>query len=273
MNNDLMDYIYDLKDKYKTHFGLTSGKLDFRTATQINCILIMISAIFITYLTQVNFIALLFLLICTLSGFHYNYYCKKTLFAPISISICFGLLIGISYFSTTSTIDYSLILLCICYGFAQIWVQISVLGYAKDIESDKINLFRYWGSKLDEDKLIISNKVKIYGWLSKLPMPIFGFLIWNEANGSLPSLLLFTMVVVSTFCLYKYILSSHKWSHKKTLTHCGGVEISTYFGLLIVLENVLGWIVIGIMIILPLLWYIGWIRVFWGRGRGIAPRV
>jgi len=272
-HNNLMDIRFDIYDAHKQHFPLVRGDIDYFTASEFNryglCILAMLGAI----MTRLKPIALLLLFVCMTAGFTYNWICKKSLWAPVPITICFGLLIGVPFFTYRDTAS-PLILAALGYGCAQIWAQIAVLGYAKDIGSDRVNLLRELGLELVGNKLVYrSKRPMLFALMSKAPwMAAFlvAVLLFAE-NPPWVGVVVGGLWAGACLSLAQTILPG-PWKRGGVLRYCALCEIFTYFAFVVALYGVLGTIGVLVMVSLPLAWYLIWVRVYWGTWR-VGPKV
>lgn len=269
-HNNLTDYEWDLKDTSKSHHPLVSGELKYGTAYGIVCAMFFISTVWIMFLTKLHFLPVILLVISVLSGMGYNYLSKKSLIAPILISICFGILPGISYFSYTEQLS-PLILIVIGYAFFQILFQISVEGYIKDIQHDPVNLYRKFGCKIERDRYYGTSISKIFAMTIKLPMLLFGLLICIMCSTPLWGIIMFLVMVILALYSSWYLVRDKKWERGRVVRFCAITEIITYFGLVFCLAGIFGIYGVLFLLVFPLAWFIFWNKIFWNTW--IAPAV
>ena len=273
-HNNLCDFRYDVEDPAKQHFPLGRGEISYFWASEVNRYGLVLLALFAAYLTGLRPMALVFLFLTMTAGFCYNWVCKRSLLAPIPISLCFGLLAGVPYFSTSNVVS-PLMLVVFGYGVAQISFQIGWEGYAKDLESDKINLIRFLGGRIERvsfpARFKPSTKSKVYAWASKLPMLPLGLVVWMCSGSGQPALTGFVALTLAAFWSAHQLIKERLWVHKRTVMFCALCEMLTYYALVSALEGVLGPLGVLVMIFFPTSWFLIFNYIYWGRV--ITPKV
>ena len=269
-HNNLTDYEFDIHDKSKAHHPLVSGYMRLSTAYGIVYIMFFLSTAWIVWLIHNSIISIVLLIISVLSGVGYNYLCKKHLISPLLISICFGLLPGISFFSYISNATIGIILI-IMYAFFQILFQISVEGYIKDIEHDPVNLYRRFGCYVKNNKYVATLSSQIYGYTIKLPMLLLGLLIIMYYSAPVWGIVSFLILFLLTMYSVHYLLKNKDWNRNRVVKMCAITEIITYFALIFACAGVYGMVGVIFLVVFPLSWFMFWNKVFWGTV--IEPKV
>jgi len=268
-NNNVMDLWADLGDGHKSHMPLVAGEMPLRDAVQVNAVLLLLTGFFGVLLTGFRPVAVVLLIVCCLSGFHYNYYCKRTVLAVASITLCFGLLPGVSYFSLA---DGSLMIgFVLAYCLAQIHWQIGWSGFIKDLLVDKVNLLRNLGCRVSGGWFVPSKGAQVYGWGSRLLLVVLGCWIWAlSGSGALALLLLVVLVTTSVFSSHE-LINYREFTHMEIVRFCALTEILTLWVLLFALQGIIGWAAVVALVAVPLMWFVSWNYIYWGRL--IAPNV
>jgi len=269
-NNNIMDYWHDLDDPHKSHMVLVSGAIPLRHAIQVNAALIALTAFLGAYLTRLSPLPLLVLIACALSGFAYNLVSKATVLGPVPISLCFGLLAAVSYFSAGGE-PCTLIGLVLAYLLAAIWFQIAWEGFKKDIEADRVNLLRRLGAKVEGDRFVATRGAVLFGWASKLPTIALGIPIFAASGSSWVAAVPLALAIAGQGYASAKLIFPGRWVHRETVRYCAVTEILTLWTLLFALQGAIGWAAVAALIAIPLAWFVFWNRVYWKSY--IAPRV
>lgn len=273
-HNNICDFRVDADDPAKRHFPLVAGKISFFWASEVNRVGMVFLMLFGAFLTGLRPVSTFFLVVVVVSGFLYNYMSKVSVLAPIPIALCFGLLAGVPYFSISDEVS-PLILATLGFGLAQIWTQIAVLGYYKDMESDKVSLLKILGAKLVGERLklyVASRKSVGFSWVSKLPMVALGLAVWFLADSDVASLAVLVLFTTSTLMVFHNIVKTKVWNHDEALRNCALCEILTYWSVVVALQGVLSWFGVLVMTVAPLAWFLLWNRLYWKTWR-IGPKV
>lgn len=268
LNNNLMDYRYDKLDPHKSHFPLVRGDVGYEAAVQLDCVLLTAMGIAGALLSNANPVALLFLAVCTASGFAYNWISKVSLLAPIPISACFGLLIGFPYFAEGGELNV-LISLSLAFWLATIAYQIAYSGYYKDMLSDKVNLLRRLGARvLRGTRFVPTRATKAFGRsLTAVKVALAVAIACAVGSVNLAMSLPFTLLMI---WLVVRQTREHRFRQGTATRICALVEMSTYYAYA---AAILGPVEALVMILLPTAWFVGVSTYYWGKEWAIGPKV
>jgi len=279
LHNNLCDYSDDKKDVHKIHHPLVSGAVSVDNAWQLNVILSVFASLLGAFLLRGSFIGLTILVTVIVCGWSYNLVCKKSLTAPIWISICFGFLVLLPYSVNKGLyFDDTIIWLVTAYATAQIWYQIAVEGYLKDLEHDPVNLLSLLGARIyvlafgmTVNRKTVTWKCKnlsladgawYFAGISKIPMVVLGgaLVVVTSSNMSFVILVIGVMAVI-----YGHrVLLDYRWNHNNVLRWCAIVEIVTYLTLLWLLYGLLDIWQCLFLTFYPLIWFASWNRLYFG---------
>lgn len=267
-DNNLCDYEHDLKDPAKQHFALIKGDISLYQAKIVNALLFLPTLFFGLYLSHPiseHPTAFAFLMLAIVSGLLYNRTCKKSLLAPIHITIAFTALPLFSYFTVASTFSMPMVLVG-AYTILLMLFQIAFEGYLKDIESDPVNLLRRLGAyTYDMGKSLYLGE-QIYFWLTmKTATVLIGYKIVVTVQSDLIAEL--TFYILSTFVFILLTLLAFypdgTFDNKLVTKNAARMEIVTYFALIVALQGLLGWIIVAILMLYPILWFLGLNKLTW----------
>jgi hypothetical protein len=271
IHNNIADLPYDLADPRKKHFPLVSGAIEFRKADEINRFLMILFCFYALYLTRLQPVPTFFLFIAISGGLLYDYFSKVTPLAVPGVATAWGILPIISYSSTTSSFGPVITWVTI-YSWVQVFVQISVLGFIKDMEAPKENnLMRKLGCRVDGDKFFCSLKAFSYATLLKGFHMFLLIPVLLSANSShLAWVLSVAFFLISYFPYQK--LMSLEWERDKVLGRCVLNEAFAFFAVMPAIQGVIGWENVILLLVYPPVWVFTWMRLQWGSWR-LGPKV
>lgn len=273
IHNNLADFSSDIVDPRKTHCPLVSGAINFRKADEVNRVLMILFCFYSLYLTNLQVVPTLLLLLAIGGGLDYDYYSKiKPAFALPGISIAWGILPLISYFSTTSQFS-PVVMWLTFYSCVQVFVQISVLGFVKDMEAPRENNWmRTLGCRVEGgDQFICSRKAFIFATLVKGFHTLLLFPILLISNSSLLTWAFSIGFYTVSYVPYKKLLNP-KWEREKVLARCVLNEAFCFLASISAIQGVIGWETTFFMLLYPPIWVFVWMRLQWGNWR-IGPKV
>jgi len=272
VDNNIEDYEHDRKDPAKMHFPLVTGEVTLKQAKTF-CYTGMLSAFLLGVLmAEFRLLPVVFLLLTFTFGRLYNALSKISIFSPVYISGSFTSLVLFAYYSRYSECDLNpLIALFALYTFFLMFWQIAWEGYIKDIESDKVNLLRILGCKINDGVFEPSLKGRIFGWSLRIPTIIIGAIMLTVTNGDWIAWMGFiTLSICVLYSTYK-LVERRKHDHGKTVMFCAVTEVLVYFSIVVALYGVLGTIATLTLILYPILWFMALNRITWRTW--ITPRV
>jgi len=281
IHNNITDLPYDKTDPRKTHFPLVTGAINFRKADEINRFLMIVFCFYTLSLTRLQVVPTLLLLVAIGSGLIYDYYSKVTPIAIIGVSTAWGILPLISYYSTTSSFSLVIIYLTI-YSWVQVFIQISVLGFIKDIEAPRENnLMRKLGCRITTgspglswylvSRLRCSSTAKAYAnGLKYFHMALLVLVLLISSSSALAWGLSLLLYLIS-WIPYKRLMSPI-WQRDKVLGRCVLNEAFCFLASIAAIQGVIGWEATLFMLIYPPIWVFVWMRLQWGTWR-VGPKV
>jgi len=262
MQNNLMDYQYDLKDSAKQHFPLVTGEISMSIAFFVTYSLMALCFIVGLFLSNGRPLSILFLISAFFFGTLYNMQSKKSLLSPLYISVAFTSLLLFAYFSVAGGMSV-LMLLVALYAFFMLMFQISVEGYTKDLETDPVNLLRWLGCDCGLGKIRITGRAKVYAWMMRVPTYLLAFGIWYYSKSDIFSLALICLLIPMTSKTVWKLLESGDYDNKKTVRYCAVIEILTYWILVLALQGAIGWIWTIVLVVYPILWFLMLNQITW----------
>jgi hypothetical protein len=230
------------------------------------------------YLTRLQPIPAFFLLIAINGGLLYDYFSKVTPLAIFGVSTAWGILPIISYYSTTSTFSPTIMWVTI-YSWVQVFVQISVLGFIKDIEAPRENnLMRKFGCRVEGDRrapttlrFICSAKAFAYATVLKSFHMFLLIIVLAVSNSSPLAWFLSFLFFLVSWVPYKRLMSS-KWQRDKVLGRCVLNEAFAFFAVMPAIQGVIDWGPVFLMLVYPPVWVFVWMRLQWKEWR-LGPKV
>lgn len=266
--NNLADYEHDLKDPAKKSHPLISGKVDIHIAYHIDIALHAFLLLMGVLLTDGKLLPTFFLVICVVTGWLYNWTCKRSLVAPAFISISFGFLLLISYLTYADGFT-PLVVVVTAYAISQMFFQIAVEGYLKDIEHDPVNLLRELGVRIRRGRLRMSIGGIVFSFSSKMATYLSGICLTVYIGGFFSLMVFILGMTVQNSIFFK--LAQPAWDRKKVVRNCALMEIVTYFTLIWILFPVVGLWESIVMTLYPMAWFVVWNKMYWGTS--IRPKV
>jgi len=271
MHNNITDLPYDSVDPRKKHFPLVSGAVNFRKADEVDRYLMVIFCFFVAYLTRLQPLPIFFIVIAISGGLLYDYFNKVTPFAILGISTAWGILPLISYYSTTSNFSQVIMWITI-YSWFQVFVQILVLGFIKDIEAPRENnLMRKLGCRVENGQFICSRTAGSCATTLKAFHMILLMDVLVVANSSPFAWLLSFLFYVISWVPYMKLMNL-KWEREKVLGRCVLNEAFCFLASIAAMQGVIGWEATLFMLVYPPIWVFGWMRLQWGQWR-LGPKV
>lgn len=269
--NNIRDLKHDRQDPAKKHFPLVSGEIPLTQAKRLYFSLTLITLLIGIWLSTGHVLSLFFLISAVFFGHLYNWRSKKEIISPLYITLAFISLPLFSYFAHTPRMSL-LMGLVILYMIFLMMFQIAVEGYMKDIDSDRVSLLKWMGTKYSEEgKITINRATKVFAWSLKVPVVIIFLLIWAESQSSRIGLVLgFLLVGGLTWSSIK-LLESGSFDNAKRVRHCAVVEVLTYVLLVVALQGHLGWAALIFFVVYPIGWFLSFNRLTWGTL--VTPRV
>jgi len=271
VHNNIADLPYDSADPRKKHFPLVSGVINFRKADEIDRFLMILFCFYALYLTRLQPVPTFFLILAISGGLLYDYFNKVTPLAVLGVSTAWGILPIISYYSTTSSFS-PVIMWVTIYSWVQVFVQISVLGFIKDIEAPRENnLMRKLGCRVEGDRFIYSSMAFSYAVIMKGFHMFLLIPIWLTSNSSELACLL-SLLFFLTSCAPYWKLMSPKWERDKVLGRCVLNEAFAFFAVMPAIQGVIGRGPVFLMLVYPPIWVFVWMRLQW-KGWRLGPKV
>jgi len=271
IHNNIADLPYDSVDPRKKHFPLVSGVINFRKADEIDKFLMILFCFYALYLTRLQPIPTFFLFLAIIGGLLYDYFSKVTPLAVPGVSTAWGILPIISYSSTTSSFSPVIIWVTI-YSWIQVFVQISVLGFIKDMEAPRENnLMRKLGCRVEGDKFVCSVWAFSYAAILKTFHYLLLIMVLAVSNSSPLAWFLSFLLYWVSWVPYKRLMSP-KWQRDKVLGRCVLNEAFAFFAVMPAIQDVIGWGSVLLMLVYPPIWVFVWMRLQWGEWR-LGPKV
>jgi len=271
IHNNIADVEYDSVDPRKKHFPLVTGVIKFRRADEIDRFLLILLAFYATLLTKLQPIAAFFVILAITSGLLYDCYSKVTPLAVVGVANAWGLLPLISYYSVTSNFSPVLMFLVV-YAWVQVFIQISVLGFLKDLEAPRENNFlRVLGSYVVGDALVFSSSATLYMMVTKL-IHMFLLIPVLVTSGSSWSAVILSVVLYSLSWVMYAETINRKWERDKVLGRIVLNEAFSFLAAMPAIQGVIGWGPVFLMLIYPPIWVFIWMRLQWKKWR-LGPKV
>jgi 4-hydroxybenzoate polyprenyltransferase len=264
MVNNILDLPYDMRDPHKQHFPLVSGRISLREAW--TCLLIghAIGLAMIFWLSSGTWawsLGLSFLLF----GWLYNMECKThPLRAPLWNCITTMLVPAFSFYSTTDHLNWMACLLFL-YTFLLAAFQIGYEGSMKDMQSDRTNLGKLLGARVEGGYFHPSWALPT-GVALRVAMLFVSLLIAEGLSFYSTAVLGFLMVLLSAL-----LLRRRRWNHRRVLKELAINEITMYFVLLSSFSWLIGLAATATLVVTMVLWFLAWNRFYWGTA--ITPVV
>jgi len=264
LQNNVHDYMYDLKDPHKQHFPLVRGTIKLKHAFIVAYTGIIGVSVIPFILGGIPSLSV-YIFGTLIPGTIYNLFSKKTLLKPIPISICFPTIPLASYLSASPVIDIKIIVLVLTFVATMLY-QIGYSGELKDIDRAEKNILRSIGS---------TKWVAVYAIAIKTSnILIAAYLLYLNLDGlSITNMVIIGMFVITTVAIaellyqqtYDYIKwTKHSWDRNQALKNMSFMEIFSYILIIVASANVLGILYAPLWIILPILWFITFNRVIFG---------
>jgi len=271
IHNNIADLPYDSVDPRKSHFPLVSGAINFRMADEVVRYLMILFCFFTLYLTKLQPVPTFFLLFAISGGLLYDYFNKVTPLAVLGVATAWGILPIISYYSTTSGFS-PIIMWVTIYSWVQVFVQISVLGWIKDIEAPRENnLMRKFGCRVEGDRFICSFVAFSFATFLKTFHMLLLLVVLLISNSSPLAGLLSLLFYTVSWIPYRRLMSP-KWERDKVLGRCVLNEAFAFFAVMPAVQGVIGWGPVFLMLVYPPIWVFGWMRLQWREWR-LGPKV
>lgn len=289
-HNGLTDLEWDRKDPNKSHFPLVSGKIRERSALMLVTVGTLIGVVW-GWLQAGwwNLPALFWIIWATLWGVSYNLTSKRSLLAPIFISASFSCLPLYGYYAAGSTIYHAFDVdgvwgmvtdigfLLWAYTFMLMFFQIAVSGYLKELEQeDQPNLLRTLGAFVGKERLrVYAGGYGLFVILSRLGTIVVGAVILCTEIG-LPlwehGMMFFMLLTLMVLAATAIETCGGEWNRELRVQWMAIVEILVYWSLVVALLPLLGTLTALAFMLLPLVWFVAWNRILWGK-RYISPKV
>jgi len=272
VDNNIEDYKHDKEDPAKKHFPLVTGEVSLKQAKAF-CYTGMLSAFLLgVWMAEFRLLPVAFLTLTFTFGRLYNTLSKRSIFSPVYISGSFTSLVLFAYYSRYSGCDFNpLIMLFTLYTFFLMFWQIAWEGYIKDIESDRINLLRVIGCRVQNGTFKPSTLGKIFGWGFRLPTIIIGLAILYVTGGEMVAWIGFVALSASVLYSAHRLVKKRRYDHGETVMFCAVTEVQVYFSIVLALKKVLGTPATLTLIFYPIIWFITLNRITWKTW--ITPRV
>jgi len=272
VDNNIEDYEHDRKDPAKNHFPLVTGEVPLKQAKTFCYTGMLIAFLLGIWMAEFRLLPVAFLLLTFTFGRLYNALSKRSIFSPVYISGSFTSLVLFAYYSRYGGCDLNpLIALFTLYTFFLMFWQTAWEGYTKDIESDRVNLLRVIGCKVQNGIFEPSTIGKIFGWGFRLPTVIIGLAILFVTGGEPIALLGFATLSVGVLYSAYRLVKKRRYDHGETVMYCAVTEVLVYFSIVIALHRVLGTLATLTLIFYPIIWFITLNRLTWKTW--ITPRV
>lgn len=267
--NNLTDYRYDLKDPYKQHFPLISGRINYRHAVYADIAGILLAYVLGAWIVALEPIPMAMMSVAFLAGILYNLKNKTSAFGPVLISTSFALLIPYVMFS--GSINITLMVLYFVFAFLTMYAQISVAGFIKDIEVDQYNMMSGMGMHLLASQIIFSRANRIYAWGLRTGVLVSGLLIWFTIPVNPVSMVLFVLLQLITLVLGNGMVRNNAWLRPWFLKRMSMVEVVNYLSLVFLFAPVYGVYWAIFLFVYPILWFMGMNYLFFGQAT--SPKV
>jgi len=262
---------YDEMDPRKQHFPLVSGEINFRKADEIVRYLMILFCFFTLYLTKLQPTPTFFLFLAISGGLLYDYFNKVTPLAVLGVATAWGILPIISYYSTTSSFS-PVIMWVTIYSWVQVFIQISVLGWIKDIEAPRENnLMRKLGCRVEGDQFICSSVALSYAIVLKAFHMFLLIMVLGVSNSSPLAWFMSFLFYWISWIPYRWLMNP-KWERDKVLGRCVLNEAFAFFAVMPAIQGVIGWGPVFLMIVYPPIWVFVWMRLQWKEWR-LGPKV
>jgi len=272
VDNNIEDYEHDRNDLAKRHFPLVTGEVTLKQAKTFCYSGMLLAFLLGVFMAEFRLLPIAFLLLTFTFGRLYNALSKRSIFSPVYISGSFTSLVLFAYYSRYGGCDLnSLIALFTLYTFFLMFWQIAWEGYIKDIESDKVNLLRVIGCKVQSGIFEPSIIGKIFGWIFRLPTIIIGLAILYVTGGELIAWLGFAAFSAGVLYSAHKLVKKRRYNHGETVMLCAVTEVLVYFSIVLALHGVLGTISTLTLIFYPIIWFITLNRITWKTW--ITPKV
>lgn len=269
--NNLADYRYDIEDPSKSHHPLVNGDISYRKANFLINFGILGLFIFGLYLSNMRALSIFFLGLAIISGYVYNACSKDTVWGFIPITLCFSSLPMYSYFAYAYELN-PLMFLVYLYIVLQMIFQIAVEGCLKELEQEKeSNLMRTLGYRVENGVLRTSIGGELFAYIIKFATMPLGAIIATTLTYDLSPIPVMGIVAGILFIIVRDLLYNQVWDRKRTVRNSAAIEILSYMFLIVTLQGLLGWILVAIFILVPVIWFIFWNKVFWNTY--IMPKV
>jgi len=272
IHNSLLDYPYDKVNPYKQHFPLVSGLIKYETAQEVQRCLIVVTAVYLAWLSRGQVAVLILFAMASLLGCLYNVFNKKRpVFASFSFLVSYFLLTLLSFVSHLNRVSWVMGLVagyCALNGF----IQVAVLGAVKDIEADtERNILGDLGCKVVEGRLIFGSRVWAYAVSVKATegAALLGLII--SAKTTVFPLLLSTTFFVLSAVFYAMHFSKD-FNHNRILKFHPLHDACVYVSLLLALEAIIGVTTIIVITLFSLIWLFVWMRIGFGEWR-LGPKI
>lgn len=252
-DNNIQDFEYDKKDPAKQHFALVKGVIPISKAKSVNIAFFIPTLLIGLLLGYSNPASIAFLFLSITSGVLYNRTCKKSLVAPLYITIAFTSIPLFTYFTVATDWNIAVTMVAFYTMFLMIF-QIAFEGYLKDLQSDPVNLLRKWGARVEGGKLFLGTQ--IYFWpivkTVNICIPIIFFALLRFSDYLI--VFVYDGLVIGIFIMYALLVDIN-YDNKKVTANAARMEILTYFALIVSLQYVLGWEIAIILLVYPILWF------------------
>jgi len=261
--NDYWDRELDRKDN-KYWRPLVNGSA---SETTVKRLIVVLSIVCIAIaLSLVNSIGSIIVLILTIvCGILYNYTKARTRFSFIFSACAFSFLVLFPY-TIISKID-DIIILLVLYTFFYVIYQ---NGYSSNYidPQDSKNFIKFLGTKVSNNRLVISATTKLFGYTAKLATFIIGLLFWWVA---IPSNLkiFFILVYCILYVIVFYVVWRQFTNHDINRSHMSKdiiiVELLSFYAIIFMLYPLIGTIEYILFITFTPLWFFLWKFLLWGK--------
>jgi len=274
-DNNIQDYNYDKTDPAKQHFALIKGTIPIPKAKLVNILFFLPTLGIGLFLGYSNPASIALLLLTITAGMLYNRTCKKSLFAPIYITIAFTSVPLFTFFSVAQNWNLQIIVVSLYTMFLMLF-QIAFEGYLKDLQSDPVNLLRSMGAYVKKvsvyfgDTLYLGRQKAFWitvKFANLLVGIVYFFLISTPDKTAIA---LYLLLGVGMAVIYDRLTNEH-YDNKKVTSNAARMEILTYFALILMLQDALGWGIVLVLLVYPILWFMTLNRLTWKTF--LRPRV
>jgi len=256
--NNIFDYQYDKNDPYKRHFPLVNGQISYKRAKYIAITGTSASFVYGLFLFNNNILAITTFILAIFFGFLYNLLNKKFKHAIVYISLSFVMLVMSPYLNF-HVLDYK-ILIYGSFAFATMVFQNGISGFIKDMRVGQINTLTYLGTRLEGDKLIVSNYTDIYAYIIRLVIVMLGIALANNIY----TMFLFIVVQAIVILLSFKLLQSGVFNRDYRVRLMAIIEIMNYYSLAIIMIGYTSIIWDTFLFAFPILYYILMNKITWG---------